>query len=132
MSDNENRTGLSAISASIKQYLQLLVEDTRLSVTEKLTRLLASIALASLLTILITVVLLFATISGALALSMVMSPVWAFIIVAGFFLLIMALLIIFRMQLLVNPIARYLSRLLLPAPQPAKTENNDESASVPQ
>lgn len=64
MSDNENKTGLSTISATIKQYLQLLVEDTRLNIAEKLTRLLAGIALASLLTIIIISALLFASISA--------------------------------------------------------------------
>lgn len=132
MSDNENNTGLSAISATTRQYLQLLVEDARLNATEKITRLLAAIALASLLTIVITAALLFASISAGLALSMIMNPVWAFIIVAGFFLLLMALLIIFRTQLLLNPIARYMSRLLLPAPKTTKPEDNDKSASIPE
>lgn len=132
MSDNENKTGLSTISATIKQYLQLLVEDARLNVAEKLTRLLAGIALASLLSIIIILALLFASISAGLALSLVISPVWAFIIVAGFFLLLTVLLIVFRTQLLVNPIARYISRLLLPAPKPSKPDNDDKSASVPQ
>lgn len=132
MSDNENKTGLSTISASIKQYLQLLVEDARLNVAEKLTRLLAGIALASLLSIIIILALLFASISAGLALSLVISPVWAFIIVAGFFLLLTVLLIVFRTQLLVNPIARYISRLLLPAPKPSKPDNDDKSASLPQ
>lgn len=132
MSDNENKTGLSTISASIKQYLQLLVEDARLNVAEKLTRLLAGIALASLIIIIIISALLFASISAGLALSLVISPVWAFIIVAGFFLLLTVLLIVFRTQLLVNPIARYISRLLLPAPKPSKPDNDDKSASVPQ
>lgn len=120
--------GIRGITATVRQYLALLIEDTRLNVTEKLTRLLAAIALASLLTILITVALVFITLAVGFALASALSPLWGFIIVAAFYILIMVILICFRKPLLVNPIARFISVLLLDAPttEPA----NDQSTTI--
>ncbi|MDE6467468.1 MAG: phage holin family protein [Muribaculaceae bacterium] len=120
---------VSTLWSTISTYLSLLIEDTRLSAAEKITRLLSGIAMCALMVILSTVALVFISIAGALGLASVLSPAWAFVIVAGVYLLIAALLLVFRTQLLVNPIARFISRIILPAPK--KNESNDKSAPLP-
>lgn len=126
--DSSKQTAFSRLSESARNYVRLLVEDTKLSVVEKLTRLLAAIAMCSLLTILITAALVFISIAAGLALSTIIPPLWAFIIVAGFYIIVMVLLICFRTKLLVNPIARFISRLILDAPK--TPESDDKPASV--
>ena len=84
--------------------------------------------MCSLLTILITAALVFISIAAGLALSTIIPPLWAFIIVAGFYIIVMVLLICFRTKLLVNPIARFISRLILDAPK--TPESDDKPASV--
>lgn len=126
--DSSKQTAFSRLSESARTYIRLLVEDTKLNVVEKLTRLLAAIAMCSLLTILTTAALVFISIAAGLALSTVIPPLWAFIIVAGLYITVMILLICFRTKLLVNPIARFISRLLLDAPQ--NPESDDKPASV--
>lgn len=131
MNQTEEKYGtFSALSNTISRYVKLLIEDTRLSVTEKLTRMLSAIALSALLTIIGSVAMVFVSIAIALGLSEVIAPLWAFIIVAAFYLVILVLLITCRSALIVNPIARFISRLLLPAPK--KESTNDQSASIPQ
>ena len=125
--DSSKQTAFSRLSESARNYVRLLV-DTKLSVVEKLTRLLAAIAMCSLLTILITAALVFISIAAGLALSTIIPPLWAFIIVAGFYIIVMVLLICFRTKLLVNPIARFISRLILDAPK--TPESDDKPASV--
>lgn len=126
--DTSKQNAFSRLTESARTYMRLLMEDTKLNVAEKLTRLLAAIALCSLLTILITAALVFISIAAGLALSTVMSPLWAFVIVASFYILMMVLLLCFRTKLLVNPIARFISRLLLDAPQTNKS--NDKPATT--
>lgn len=128
--DSTKQTAFSRLSESASTYIRLLVEDTKLNMVEKLTRLLSAIAMCSLLTILITAALVFISIAAGLALSTIIPPLWAFIIVAGFYIIVMILLICYRTRLLVNPIARFISRLLLDAPKSQNPESNDKSASV--
>ncbi len=118
------------LSAAVTGYIRLLVEDTRLNVAEKLTRMFSAIALCALLTILGTVALVFISIAVGVALAGAITPLWSFIIVAGFYILLLVVLVTCRETLLVTPIARFISRLLLPAPQKTSA-NDDQPASVP-
>lgn len=126
---DETASTFKSLSATVMQYIRLLIEDTRLNVAEKLTRLLSAIALCALLTIVCTVALVFISIAVGIALTEIISPLWSFIIVAGFYIVILILLITCRNILLVNPIARFISCLLLPAPQKPKT-NDDKPATL--
>lgn len=126
--DDRPDTGFSGIADTIKTYVGLLMEDTRLNLAEKLTRLMSAIAVAALLTVFITAALLFLSIAAGYAIAEWTGPLWAFVIVAAFYVLLIALLLVFRTALIVNPVARFISRLVLPAPQ--KSERNDKSASV--
>lgn len=116
MNTHDTNTGLAGIWQSVQTYIRLLIEDTRLNVAEKLTRLLSAVALASLMTIIFTVALVFVSIAVGIALAEILSPLWAFVIVAGFYLLLLVALVVFRTALIVNPIARFLSTILLDAP----------------
>lgn len=122
-------SGLSAISQIVGKYVKLLVEDTRLNVAEKLTRLLSTIALASLLTIIVTVALVFVSIAVGIALAETLSPLWSFVIVAGFYIALLIILVTCRRTLLVSPIARFISSILLPPPTKNDT-GNDQSTTV--
>ncbi len=109
---------------TVQRYLKLLIEDTRLNAAEKLTRLMAAVAMAAILLFLAVVTLVFLSLGLSLALSEVMAPLWAFIIVAGIYIILCAVLIIARKQLIVDPIARFVSKLLLNPPV-KETKQND-------
>lgn len=126
---DEKRSGsFGALIDTITRYIKLLIEDTRLNVAEKLIRLLAAVAISALVTILVTAVVVFVSIAVGLALSEVMNPLWAFLIVAAFYLLILVVLIVCRNTLIITPIARFISRLLLQAPQ--QEPHHDQPATV--
>lgn len=108
----------------IHRYLKLLIEDTRLNVAEKLTRLMSAVAIAAILLFLAVVTLVFLSLGISMALSEVMKPLWAFIIVAGFYMVLCVALIIARKQLIVDPIARFLSKLLLNPPVKEQPKND--------
>lgn len=125
---NEKNGTFSDIAQTLGRYLKLLLEDTRLSLAEKLTRLLSAVALCALLTIVGTVALVFVSLAIGMALADAIDPLWSFVIVAGFYIILMVVLVLCRTSLLVNPIARFISRLVLPAP--VKQNNDDKPASV--
>lgn len=125
----EPKKSTASLADNVIKYVRLLIEDTRLNVAEKLTRLLAAVAFCSVLLILGIVTLVYISMAVAWSLAVTLSPVWSYIIVAGFFVLLVAALIIFRKPLIEDPIARFISRLLLNPPAPSK-ETQDESTPV--
>lgn len=130
MAENEsNKSSFTGLSEAVRSYISLLIEDAKLNAAEKLTRLLSAIALCSLLTILTTVILVFVSIAAGVALAAVIKPLWAFVAVASLYILIMVLLICYRTRLLVDPIARFISRLLLDAPKTPESAH-DKPASI--
>lgn len=121
---SERAEQVEGIMGTVQRYLKLLIEDTRLNAAEKLTRLMAAVAMAAILLFLAVVTLVFLSLGLSLALSEVMAPLWAFIIVAGIYIILCAVLIIARKQLIVDPIARFVSKLLLNPPV-KETKQND-------
>lgn len=79
---------------------------------------------------LVTAALLFASIGAAQLLASI-TPDGAYFIVAGFYALLLLLLFLLRRPLIVDPVSRLVTRLLVPPPQetPVETQtprNNDE------
>ncbi len=127
MPQTDQPSGMNLLLRTISEYLKLLVEDARLNAAEKLTKLLSVCVLFVLLTMLITVAMLFLTIAVSLALSAAISPLWAFIIVTAFYALLIVLVVTCRRSLIENPIARFITALIVkePCEQKPMPENND-------
>lgn len=126
MPQNEQTPGVSTLLSTVSEYLKLLLEDTRLNFAEKLTRILSASALFLLLTIVATVALVFLSIAVSIALSVAISPLWAFVIVAGFYVLVLVLLVTCRRTFIVNPIARFISTILLDEPVENQTPASND------
>lgn len=128
-SDKRPQSLTSALTTTVSRYIKLLLEDTRLNVTEKLTRLLSALTLCALLLVLAIAALLFLSIAVCRALGDVMNPIWAYIIIAAFYALLAVIVFLGKNSLIVNPIARFVSRLLLEAPENTRSDH-DKSSSV--
>ena len=127
-SDQRATSTASAISQTAIRYIKLLLEDTRLNVAEKLTRLISAITVCALLLVFFIVALLFASLAAGYALSTYMGSFGAFLVVASFYVVLAVVLIFCKRILIVNPIARFISRLLLEAP--TQEQANDKPASI--
>ncbi len=112
--------------AAVTRYVKLLIEDTRLGLAEKLTRLLSAVAVCAVLVILAVVALVFISIGISYLLVPYFSPVWAFLAVAGFYIVLIGVFVALKRQLVVDPIARFISSLLVepPAVTTPSTEND--------
>ena len=132
MSDKYTET-----EASVRQVLSTLwsiargtLYNVRLSAAERLTLLMSAIALGGIATILVTAVLLFVSI-GAARLLASLTPHGAYFIVAGFYALLLIVIVSMRRKLITDPIARLVSRLILDDPDAPATNPNSEPHDTP-
>lgn len=116
MPQTENASGVRTLLNTVSRYLSLLIEDTKLNVAEKITRLVSAAALFLLLTIVITIAMVFLSIVLSLVLSHAFGPLAGFTIVAGFYVVLGGVLFLARKSIIVNPIARFISSMILDAP----------------
>lgn len=122
------------MTTPVKRLVKLYVESARLNVVEKLTRFLTGVAIALICTLFVIICLAFVSFGIVVELKTVVPSYAAYLIVGGFYLLLIAGLIIFKRTLLLNPIARFLSKLILDPPaescrnaeQETQPTNNDE------
>ncbi len=127
MSESTNEHNRS-LTSTIGKYIGLLIEDTRLSVAEKATRLVASMAFVAAVVIVSTIAMVFISLGVSMFLSEVLGPQWAFLIVSGFYVVVLVIIVAARRALFVDPIARYISRLIVTPPQ--NETNNDKPAPI--
>ncbi len=106
----------------------LYVDGLRLSTAAALAQLFSVVALAAIVFLLGIIVLVFIAIGIGALLTEYMAPFLAYLIVAGFFVLIIVLLVALKRVLFVNPIARFVSRLIVNQPTaPADNENEEKT-----
>lgn len=111
MKDSKNFA--SELLERVRDYSKLSVENFRLILTEKLTLLLSLIAMAAIAAAFLLIMLFFVSVCAAMLLANVIPLAWAYAIMAGIYLLLGVGVIVFRRQLLMDPIARFISRLIL-------------------
>lgn len=107
---------LKSLLDSGKRYVSLQLDNAKLTAAEKLSILFSTIALFAVAFILGLAALVFLTIGLASMLETFIAPFWTYMIVGGFFVILIVVLFIFKEPLLVNPIARFLTRLFIDPP----------------
>ncbi len=101
----------------VKRLLRLKIENAKLIAAEKLTVLFENILFAILIFLLGVCCMGFIAFAIVHFLSEVMEPGWAYLIVAGLYGIVLALVIKFKRQLIGNPLARLISRLIIDEPK---------------
>jgi len=112
----------------------LYVESARLKVTEKISILLASIAFVGVIMVLGLVCLVFISIGIGHLLATTVAPHLAYLIIAVFYLLLFVLALALKRRLFVDPISRFMSRLIVEEPEDVREsrilgENENAAAS---
>ena len=112
--DDKSIENIQQLFAEFKKFLVLQKEYTKLELTEKLTILLSTLIMILVLTILGMVALFYLLFALAYVLEPLVGGLMAsFAIIAGINILIMALFIIFRKQLIISPMVNFLANLFL-------------------
>lgn len=107
--DDKSIENFQQLFFEFKKYLELQKEYTKLELTEKLTILLSTLIMIVILIILGMVALFYLLFALAYVLEPLVGGLMAsFAIIAGINILIMALVIIFRKQLIISPMVNFL------------------------
>ncbi len=103
---------IHTLAGLIKRLVSLYIENVRLTAAEKLTVVMSAGVL--LIIALVLGIFAIAFLSGAcIELLVLVLPAWAsYAILGGFFLLLVILAVFLRKALIVNPIARFVSKLV--------------------
>lgn len=101
------------IIKQIKSWLTNEAEYIKLTLAEKLTIFFGTLAVAGASFLLITIALIIFSLCIAKLLTPIIGATLAFLCVGGIFIIIAVLIIVFRKQLIFNPLARMISKLLI-------------------
>ncbi len=121
-SSSERENPYSRISSEVKRLFSLEVENLQLMLTEKLTLLFGRIALVAVCFVVGATALVFLSMSVADFLLRGLAPCWTYLIIAAFYILIIIIAASFRRRLIIDPIARFISRVILAPPSDEKTD----------
>nr|MBD5376549.1 phage holin family protein [Bacteroides sp.] len=109
----EKESSLKTLWAEIRRYLELNLEYAKLTGAEKITILLTAIATAVVIGVLAILIFFFFSIACVHWLGDLMSMALAYTIMAAVYALVLVVFIVFRRELLINPVAKFISRLIL-------------------
>lgn len=117
----------SEYRTSFIRLVSLYIANTKLKTTEIAVRLLSAILIGAIALILIAIIVIFLSMSGAYCLAQYMGPVYAFLIVGGFYIALLAFVWFCRTAVVINPLSRILSHIILSNPIQLHTiqQNND-------
>lgn len=104
---------LKDILAQGRDWVKLEVEYAKLTVAEKFTVLLSAMIIGAICLLMGMVVLILLSLSLVELFKMMMVPALAYLAVSGIICLLILILYLLRNPLLLNPIARFITRLLI-------------------
>lgn len=110
MADKRNQ--INSLWAEIKETFNLNVDYAKFTVAEKLTVFLTVVALAAICFVVVSFMIFFLSIALVNCLATSIGQIWAYFIMFGFYIVLLVVVFVFRKQLIVNPIARFISRLI--------------------
>ncbi len=112
-SNDKNIETIGQLVETVKHYIGLQSEYVRLDIVEKTVRILTTIAITSILCLLLSLMLIYLSFAAAYALEPMVGSVGAFAIIAGIYFIILILFIVFRKQWIEKPLVQFLASLLL-------------------
>ena len=112
-SNDQNIETISQLVDVLKHYIGLQSEYVKLDVIEKVVRLLTAATLALVLALAVVFILIFLSFAAASALTPCTGAVGAYSIVAGFYLMVLVVVVLKRKSWIERPLVKFLANLLL-------------------
>lgn len=103
---------LKQLIAVLRRYLTLNIEYAKLTAAEKVTMLSSHLAVAVIMLVLGTFMLIFLGFTIAELFKLILCPALAYLCTAGVFMLMAAVVISVRKELIINPISRFITSIL--------------------
>lgn len=118
-----------SIITNAKQWALLEVEYAKLTVAEKFTILSSAVVIGFVSLLLLLLVMILLSFALVYVFSEMMAPWLACITVAGIVLFIMALIVAFRKPLLTDPIARFITKLIIEKSEPSNENSKSDETN---
>lgn len=112
-----NNQSIKVLWQSIKRLISLNVDNAKLTLAEKLTLFSTAAAFYAVVMLLGVIVVFFVSMAICHLLSQVMEPHYVYLIMAAFYVLLLIVVYAMKNILFLNPISRFVSKLLLNPPQ---------------
>lgn len=97
----------------LKHYIGLQTEFVKLDVVDKVVRLLTALTITVVLVGLLVIALIYLSFALAFGIGAYLGNVWGFSIVAGIYLFILIVFVVFRHQWIERPLVRFLASILM-------------------
>ena len=97
----------------LKHYIGLQTEFVKLDVVDKVVRLLTALTITVVLVGLLVISLIYLSFALAFGIGTYLGNVWGFSIVAGIYLFILIVFVVFRHQWIERPLVRFLASILM-------------------
>lgn len=117
MRDKNDNNGIRRVIEALQRYITVQIDYARLTSAEKLTILLSTVAFYATAVCVGTLVLIFISVGVGHLLASTVAKEAAYLYVAAFYLVVFVLLLIFRRRIFVDPICRFITRLLINPPK---------------
>lgn len=117
MEEMDNNVSMKFTGQVVKRFLRLGLDNMRLTLTEKLTVLFSAMAFFVIAIALCAFVLVFISVGVVKLLTLSMPEHFAYMLVSVVYLIVFGVLYVLRQKIIVDPIARFLSRLLVKPPK---------------
>ena len=114
-SNDRNIESIGQLVEIVKHYIGLQKEYAKLDVVDKIVRLLTAVTIISVISLLLMLCLIYLSFAVAYALEPDVGDVMAFVIIAGFYFLLLILCVLFRHQWIERPLVHFLANILLDA-----------------
>lgn len=120
----DKNIGYKSLIEQMQLFASLKIDSWRLLVTERSTLLLSTLLITVVSMILGSCILLFVSVACAHLLAESMSMMCAYLIIGGCYGLLLIVIVAMRRKIIVDPMARFLSKLFLDQPE----SDGDETA----
>ncbi len=117
----ENNQSIRELWKCIKRYIALNIDNAKLNLTEKLTLIFAATAFYFVAILLSVVIVFFVSMAMCEMLSQYLDILYVYLIMSVFYLLLLFIIYLMKKVLFLNPISKFISRLMLNPPK----ENNE-------
>ncbi len=116
---------ISEYKSAVLKLGSLYISGAKLKTTEIAVRFMSAIVLGAIALIIVAIAVFFVSVGAAFQLAQFMDPIYAFVIVGAMYLLLLVTIWAFRRSLVVDPLSRILSRIILSNPINLKDDETD-------
>ncbi|MCM1519707.1 MAG: hypothetical protein NC098_02865 [Lachnoclostridium sp.] len=107
----EYETKLKTLWVEIKDYISLNIDYAKLTVSERMAMLLTAASLCAIVFALVSLMMFFLSMALVRWIAESTGIVGAYLIMFGFYVILLAVVVVFRKAMIINPISRFISKL---------------------